>query len=143
MVEFRNIVKDSPLTAWWDNGNNQIAFCRKSKGFLVVNNEGNDLEQSLQTCLPKGSYCNVISGRRNGTSCTGDTVEVGEDGMATIRVPIEIGILAIHIGVRSIHPSLCMYYSLVIYNHQFNLFCCRRSCNCNSRREALRSCIFI
>lgn len=33
---------------WWDNDNNQIAFSRENRGFIAINNENNDLKQTLQ-----------------------------------------------------------------------------------------------
>ena len=62
----------------WDNGNHQIAFSRGGVAFLAMNNEeGNDLSMTLQTGMPSGSYCDVISGdiTSDGSSCTGTQVE--------------------------------------------------------------------
>ncbi len=62
MVEFRNVVQvTSTVNHWWDNGNNQIAFARGSRGFVVINNESNPLRETLMTGLPTGSYCNVLA----------------------------------------------------------------------------------
>lgn len=36
------------MNDWWDNGSNQIAFCRGDKGFLAINNEGSDMKETLQ-----------------------------------------------------------------------------------------------
>lgn len=36
------------MNDWWDNGNNQIAFCRGGKGFIAINNDNYPLQQSLQ-----------------------------------------------------------------------------------------------
>lgn len=36
------------MNDWWDNGSNQIAFCRGGKGFIAINNDNFDLQQSLQ-----------------------------------------------------------------------------------------------
>lgn len=36
------------MNDWWDNGSNQIAFCRGDKGFLAINNDGWDLKETLQ-----------------------------------------------------------------------------------------------
>ncbi|XP_046391056.1 alpha-amylase 4N-like [Ischnura elegans] len=99
MVEFRNIVTDTTVNDWWDNGNKQIAFCRGGKGFVAFNDEyGIDLKQTLQTCLPAGTYCDVISGAKSGSSCTGKTISVGGDGKAYIQIlhDEDDGILAIH-----------------------------------------------
>ncbi len=39
MVAFRNAVRGTPVTDWWDNGNNAIAFARGNKGFVAINHE--------------------------------------------------------------------------------------------------------
>ncbi|ROT77239.1 alpha-amylase [Penaeus vannamei] len=44
MVEFRNVAHGTDMNDWWDNGSNQIAFCRGNKGFLAINNDGWDLK---------------------------------------------------------------------------------------------------
>ncbi|XP_052870558.1 alpha-amylase 2-like [Anopheles cruzii] len=102
MVGFRNAVSGTGLNDWWDNGGNQIAFCRGGRGFVAFNLEGYDLNQSLQTCLSAGTYCNVISGSKSGNSCTGTTVTVGGDGRANIFIAAnaEDGVLAIHANAK-------------------------------------------
>lgn len=67
MVKFRSVVGDAPVTAWWDNEENAIAFAREGKGFLAMNNEDTSLDETLQTTLPSGTYCDVISGKKQGT----------------------------------------------------------------------------
>lgn len=94
MVGFRNTTQGQGVINWWDNGGNQIAFGRGDKGFVVINKEADDanqahyLNQTLQTGLPGGIYCDVISGGRSndGRSCLGAKIVVGRDGQATFRV---------------------------------------------------------
>ncbi|MED5526899.1 MAG: carbohydrate-binding module family 20 domain-containing protein [Pseudomonadota bacterium] len=62
MVGFRNATDGGALSNWWDNGNNQVAFGRSGKGFVVINREGSSLTQSFSTGMSDGSYCNVIKG---------------------------------------------------------------------------------
>lgn len=68
----------------------------------------------FQTCLPSGSYCDVISGSKSGSSCTGKTISVGSDG----RAQISIGrgeddmVLAIHAGAK-VSQSLKNIYLLL------------------------------
>uniref|UniRef100_W8BSY0 Alpha-amylase n=1 Tax=Ceratitis capitata TaxID=7213 RepID=W8BSY0_CERCA len=102
MAAFRNIVAGTDLQSWWDNGSNQIAFCRGNKGFVAFNNDNYDLNTSLQTCLPAGTYCDVISGAKSGSSCTGKSVVVGSDGRAniSIRASEDDGVFAIHVESR-------------------------------------------
>lgn len=97
MVEFRNVVSGTNIENWWSNNDQQISFCRGKKGFIVFTNWG-DVEQDLQTCLPPGIYCDVISGSLEAGNCTGKTVKVKSDGKGFIRLgALEFnGVLAIH-----------------------------------------------
>ena len=97
MVEFRNVVAGTSIENWWSNDDQQIAFCRGNKGFIVFTNWG-DVERDLQTCLPPGIYCDVISGKLVGGNCTGKSVTVKRDGKGFIKLgALEFnGMLAIH-----------------------------------------------
>ncbi|KAM9692987.1 alpha-amylase 2B isoform 2-T2 [Dama dama] len=98
MVMFRNVVDGQPFTNWWDNGSNQVAFGRGNKGFIVFNNDDSALSQTLQTGLPAGTYCDVISGDKSGNSCTGIRISVSNDGKAhfSISNSAEDPFIAIH-----------------------------------------------
>ncbi|XP_062844246.1 pancreatic alpha-amylase [Trichomycterus rosablanca] len=102
MVIFRNVVEGQQLSLWWDNGNNQIAFSRGDRGFIVINNDDWDLDETLNTGLPNGTYCDVISGQKEGTSCTGKQVTVGGDGRAHFKISSqeEDPFVAIHINTK-------------------------------------------
>lgn len=103
MVQFRNMVNGQPVANAWDNGNNQIAFSRGNKGFIVMNNEfTEDLDLSLQTGLPGGVYCDVISGHVSNGECTGRVVYVDSAGFADLFVSVndEDPFIAIHEGSR-------------------------------------------
>ncbi|XP_034653785.1 alpha-amylase-related protein [Drosophila subobscura] len=102
MVGFKNAVRDTPVTNWWDNGDSQIAFCRGSKGFIAINNNLYDLAETLQTCLPAGVYCDVISGDLINGSCSGKSVTVGNDGRAFVSIGSNDfdGVLAIHVDAK-------------------------------------------
>ncbi|XP_072949077.1 alpha-amylase 4N-like isoform X2 [Epargyreus clarus] len=103
MVGFRNAVRDTTVTHWWDNGNKQIAFSRGGMGFIAFNGDDVDLDQMLQTGLPPGEYCDIISGRKHDNKCTGTKITVDERGHAHVRVPknIEDMHVAIHVGPQS------------------------------------------
>jgi len=103
MVEFRNVVEGTNVNDWWDNGYKMIAFCRGGRGFIAFNNQYNtDMRVNLQTCLPAGTYCDVISGSKANGSCTGKRVIVGNNGRADIVIMHyeEDGVLAIHAGSK-------------------------------------------
>lgn len=59
MVAFKNTVGDAPLTNWWDNGSNQIAFCRGNKGFIAINKYG-DLRQFLQVVIMSDNLIKIL-----------------------------------------------------------------------------------
>ncbi|KAL0838999.1 hypothetical protein ABMA28_016996 [Loxostege sticticalis] len=103
MVAFRNVAGNTQINDWWDNGSNQIAFCRGGQAFIAFNNDSWDLNQTLQTCLPAGRYCDIISGSKSGNSCTGKTITVGNDGRAHISLGAHEYdmVLAIHRGTQS------------------------------------------
>ncbi|XP_068096132.1 pancreatic alpha-amylase-like [Hyperolius riggenbachi] len=102
MVIFRNLARDQPLLNWWDNGENQVAFGRGSVGFIVFNNDDWSFHKSLQTGLPAGIYCDVISGQKEGNTCTGERIEVNGDGFAqfSIKSSDEDPFVAIHINAK-------------------------------------------
>lgn len=112
MVIFRNVVNGQPHSNWWDNQSNQVAFGRGNRGFIVINNDDwwgqttayfpsllilcgqtrltgfncRNLDMTLNTGMPGGSYCDVISGQKEGHRCTGKTITVGGDGRAHFSI---------------------------------------------------------
>nr|QDD69459.1 alpha amylase precursor [Cupiennius salei] len=102
MVKFRNVAGFEEVHNWWDNGYHQIAFSRGNKGFLAINNENHALDQNLNTGLPEGTYCDVISGNKDGNQCTGRSVAVSSSGHAQIFVDNawEDPMIAIHVEAK-------------------------------------------
>lgn len=101
MIEFRNAVEGTKVENWWTDENDQIAFSRGSKGFIAFTNAG-DFSQTLQTGLPAGVYCDIVSGSLENSTCTGKSVTVQEDGTATIEIAEDEtdGFLAIHVNAK-------------------------------------------
>ena len=100
MVAFRNHTLSAwSVDNWWDNGNNQIAFGRGDKGFVVINKESYPLERTFQTGLPAGSYCNAWDSELEDNQCTGTAIAVSPDGTARFRVEPWTA-AAIHVGFR-------------------------------------------
>lgn len=54
----------------------------------------------MQTGLPAGVYCDIISGKKDGNTCTGRNVTVTSQGFAQIKLSgaAEEIHLAIHVG---------------------------------------------
>ncbi|XP_044760754.1 alpha-amylase-like [Coccinella septempunctata] len=98
MAAFRNIVDGTEVKNWQTLADHQIAFCRGDKGFAAFNNEG-DIDRKLHVCLPKGEYCDVISGSLVDGKCTGKVLSVDENGEAhvSLKENEEDGVLAIHL----------------------------------------------
>ncbi len=90
MVGFRNTVRGTAVTHWWDNGNDAIAFGRGNKGFVAVNHEKKALSRTFTTSLPAGDYCDVQSGRN---------VTVDGSGKFTATLGADTA-LALHTGAR-------------------------------------------
>lgn len=99
MIHFKNIVGNAPIKHWFDNGNNHIAFSRGNRAFIAWNGEDSDLKIRLQTGLPHGAYCDIISGERVGNYCSGLKIYVSPDGSAEINIPKDAkdGVVAIHV----------------------------------------------
>ena len=57
------------------------------------------MSETLQTGMPAGTYCDIISGNPGESPCSGSTVTVNSDGTANIYIPggSEDPILAIHV----------------------------------------------
>uniref|UniRef100_A0A8D2IU12 Alpha-amylase n=2 Tax=Varanus komodoensis TaxID=61221 RepID=A0A8D2IU12_VARKO len=102
MVIFRNVVDGEPFTNWWDNNSNQVAFGRGSKGFIVFNNDDWNMSETLQTGLPAGTYCDVISGDKVGNDCSAIKIEVSGDGTAHFQISnsAEDPFVAIHVDAK-------------------------------------------
>lgn len=108
MVQFRNAVHGAPVAAWWDDDADAIAFARQGKGFVVVNNGRSTVSKLLETMLPPGYYCDVISGAvEDRDRCTGLTIKVRRDSFAYFRVESdkEVPVVALHINAR-VFPDL-------------------------------------
>lgn len=88
MVAFRNDTDGTGVTDWWDNGNNQIAFGRGDRGFVVINREGSVLNRTFTTELPDGRYENVAG---DGSCAT------VSGGQVSLNVPA-MEAAALHVG---------------------------------------------
>lgn len=99
MVGFRNATQGQPVTRWWSNGANLIAFGRGDRGYVVMNRESTTMDRSYQTGLPAGDYCDVIHGRVVDGACQGPTYHVDQGGWFRAKVaPTDA--VALHAGAR-------------------------------------------
>lgn len=90
MIMFHNIGNyfNSNITNWWTNNNQQVAFSRNSGGFVAINNDVNQMMESLQTGMAAGTYCDLMTGPINGnTDCVGRDLTVDANGFTNIDIP--------------------------------------------------------
>lgn len=101
MVRFRNAVNGTAISNWWDNGSNQIAFCRGNAGFIAFNGDQYDMTVTIKGCLPPGAYCDIVSGNLENGKCTGKVVTVQQNGEVYVDIlkREEDGFIAIHKNV--------------------------------------------
>ncbi|KAH3712444.1 alpha-amylase-like [Dreissena polymorpha] len=107
MVAFRNVVAGTPLQNWQALGDNQIAFSRGTKGFIAIVGDGSHMNSDINTGLPSGDYCDVISGSYENGECTGKTVHVDGSGHAHFNIngQSDDPVVAIHIGAKKGSPK--------------------------------------
>lgn len=103
MIKFRNVVSNTTIGNWADNGQNQMAFCRGNLGFIAFNNELSlNFKSNLKVCVPPGTYCDIISGAKVNGACTGDQIVVDMNGKAEIAIPFEreVPLIAFHVDSK-------------------------------------------
>ena len=83
MALFHNRTEGQPVSNWWDNGNNQIAFSRGDKGFVAINNESGSL---VAWCRPACRPASTATSWGN-DYCSGGYVTVDGSGKASLNVP--------------------------------------------------------
>ena len=77
MVEWRSAAEGAALRHWWSDGHRQIAFARAGRAFIAINDDAwKSINLPLDTGLPAGVYCDVISGHLtpDHSACTGRSV---------------------------------------------------------------------
>jgi len=92
MVAFRTAVSGTPSDGFWSEGDS-VGIARVGKGYFAMSKAS--LTKSVQTQMPGGQYTNIIDG---------STVDVAQDGSATIRIDNPEGIFAICVGCDGTSP---------------------------------------
>jgi alpha-amylase len=86
LVGWHNAVGKASQANWWDDGGNVISF-RRGPGWVAFNNNTDAKQITVDTGLPRGSYCDEVTGGRTGGTCAGTTVGVDSHGRTTVTVP--------------------------------------------------------
>ncbi|GFZ80562.1 alpha-amylase [Nesterenkonia alkaliphila] len=100
MVDFRNAVGDAGVTNQWTNDSDAIGFSRGDSGHLVLNRGTSSVEETWQSDLPAGEYCNVYLGPPTDTGCAAETITVAEDGTFNATVGPDSAV-ALHVGAMA------------------------------------------
>ena len=103
MVGFRNAAGTAPVSHWWSDGDNAIAFAREGRGYVVLNRESTAVTRTFDTGLPAGTYCDVTRGTVRGNRCTGRPSRSAASGELTTTVP-GLSTLAIDVKHRVSRP---------------------------------------
>jgi alpha-amylase len=99
MVEFRRVAVGAPITNWWDDGANAIAFSRGDRGFVAINLEDATVTAEAATSLPPGTYCDALTGGLAAGACVGTSVVVDSAGQARVDLGAHRAV-AVHAGTR-------------------------------------------
>jgi alpha-amylase len=86
MVGWNNYVGSAQRGHFYTDDANVIAFSKGDRGWAAFNNGAADKQITVQTGLAAGTYCDLIHGTRQGSSCTGPTVTVTSNGNVTVTV---------------------------------------------------------
>ena len=77
-----------------------VTFARGELGWLAANGNAEPVTATYATGLLPGSYCDVASGAVNDGECTGSTIQIDDDGDATVTIPAKSAV-ALHVGART------------------------------------------
>ncbi|XP_065557068.1 alpha-amylase 1-like [Artemia franciscana] len=97
MVSFRNAVHGTDIENYYNDGN-LVGFSRGNKGFFAMVKSGS-ASMTMQTGMPAGSYCEIISG------CA-TQITVGSDGNALIEINTDESIIAFCQGCNGDGPGV-------------------------------------
>ncbi|MDB4979378.1 MAG: Alpha-amylase precursor [Myxococcales bacterium] len=87
LVAFRKTTVAAPVTSWWDDGADAIAFARGDRGFVAINNGPSVLHRTFATGLAAGTYCDIFGGAPVADGCSGTRVDVDGHGAADVTLP--------------------------------------------------------
>jgi alpha-amylase len=99
MVGFRRRVAGTPITGWWDNDANAIAFSRGDRGFVAINRESGAVNATVATPLAPGTYCDLLTGGKVGDLCAGTSITVEANGTIALALAADRAV-AIDVSTR-------------------------------------------
>lgn len=94
MVRWHDYVGRAKRANFWTDDANVVAFSKGNRGWVALNNGAVEKQIRVQTGLPKGRYCDTVSGVERAGGCSGTVVRVNGSGFASVSVPAK-GVVAI------------------------------------------------
>ena len=92
LVHFRKVVAGTDQNHWWDDGANAIAFSRGALGFVAISREDTAVAANVSTAMAAGSYCDLLTGGRTGSTCVGTTVTVDSTGTIALSLAANMAV---------------------------------------------------
>lgn len=86
VVPLHNAIAGEDLNNWQSSGGQRVAYGRGRAAFVLLNNEDGEWSADVGSQLADGTYCDLISGGKNGGSCAGISVSVS-GGRVRAQVP--------------------------------------------------------
>lgn len=87
MVGWHNYVGDGARHRWYDDGENVIAFNRGNRGWVAINNNQQGTQTiTVKTGMKAGTYCDIIHGGQQSGRCSGPSIKVRSNGVATVAI---------------------------------------------------------
>jgi alpha-amylase len=85
MIKWRTKTMKLP-TADFLHTDSYSAWSKGELGFFAINAAETELSMSFQTSLPQGLYCNTLLLNEDQTSCPGNEIQVGQDGLVQLNL---------------------------------------------------------
>lgn len=99
LVGLRNYAGAAPLAHWQQGNAQQIAFARAGRAFVAINNSDVNWQQTFETGLADGRYCNVVAAEHpERGECNGAELVVSQGRLTASITPHAV--VAIHVGAR-------------------------------------------
>lgn len=88
MIAFRRAVAGTDVRNWVALDSNAIGFARGDQGYVFINRGAAAVtNRPVVIGLPSGTYCDLLTGGRNGSVCVGTSIVVDATGDALLSVP--------------------------------------------------------
>lgn len=86
MLKWRTETRGLPLSNF-THKETYSSWTKGNRGFFAINGSNFPLSTTLQTSLPAGKYCNLLTREASESDCPGNEIEVSSDG--SVRVSME------------------------------------------------------